>query len=209
MGRRSGSRNRDYAATRHRLAALCAASLLREDGEPASLTDLARTAGVSPTTLVHYFGDRDGVFAAAMGAVAEDSRGHLDRLASPGDRFPEQTLPALLGATVEVWRTHGLGPVFAGSLRQAIGHERRGPVFLDGLLEPYLHAVEALLRVHVERGDLPAVDVRATALGLLGPVLLALLHQDPLGGRRLRPLDVAAFADRHARVMVAGLRAPA
>ena len=46
--------------------------------------------------------------------------------------------------------------------------------------------------------------VVAAALTLLSPVLLALLHQDALHGRRCRPLDVEAFVHTHVRSWLSG-----
>ena len=207
MGRRAGARNRDYERTRHDLAVRSAGHLIRPDGEPATLTDLAAVAGVSATTMAHYFGNREGVYVAAMDAVRSDGAAYLEAMGDPGGRPPEQTLPAALLGTAVAWRTHGLGAVVAGSLAQGIAHERRGPAFLGGVLEPLLAALERLLAAHVRDGDLPAHDTRLTALSLLSPVVLALLHQDALGGTDLRPLDVDHLARAHAALVLAGLRA--
>lgn len=205
MPRPPGSRNRDYAVTRHALAAGLAPRLLRADGEPAGLTDLAAAAGVSTTTLKHYFADRDGIYLAAMQAVLADSQAYLLRMQDPGGRRPEESVPALLLATVTTWRRFGLGRVFAAGLALGLEHADRGPAFLAGLLEPFLQAVEHLLDGHVRRGELPAVDTRATALSLVAPVLLALLHQDSLGGDAERHLDVEAYARQHAALVLAGM----
>ncbi|WP_437929371.1 hypothetical protein WMF37_08890 [Sorangium sp. So ce291] len=50
---------------------------------------------------------------------------------------------------------------------------------------------------HVAAGELAPCDLRHAALALLGPLLLALLHQGPLGGRVCGPLDLDAFAATH------------
>lgn len=210
MGRRPGARNRDYEQTRHALAASLSQHLLRDDGIPATLVDLAAVAGVSTTTLKHYFGDRDGLYAAVVEAVRADSAGFLAEGATPGGRLPEETLPALLLGTVTAWRRFGLGRVFAGSLALGLGSPRRGPRFVSELLEPFLEATESLLGAHADAGDLPELGAerrRAVALGLVSPVVLALLHQDALGGDGVRPLDAEAFARGHADLVLAGLRA--
>lgn len=209
MGRRPGSRNRDYEQTRHALAARCAGALLRDDGEPAAVADLAATAGVSPTTLLHYFGDRHGLYEAAMDAVRDDSRVHLDLMADPRGQPPERTLTATLLGTVRTWRENDLGAVFSGSLARGIGSQQRGPAFLQGVLEPFVEALERLLTAHRDAGDLPDHDPRHIALALLSPVVVALLHQDALGGDTTRPLDVEAFARSHAGLVLAGLRSGA
>jgi len=207
MARTAGSRNRDYEATRHGLALRLAPALLRDDGEPASFTDLAAAAGVSPTTLKHYFGDRAGVFAAAMEAVRIDSRQYVEAAMSAGGLAPQASLQALLRDTIEVWRRYGLGRLFATGLALGLENAQRGPAFLSGLLEPFLSAAEGRLAGHVERGELPELDVRPVALSLVAPVVLALLHQDNLGGSRTRPLDVHELAAAHARLVLAGLLA--
>lgn len=209
MGRPAGSRNRDYEASRHALASRLGPHLLRNDGEPATVADLAVAAEVSATTLKHYFTDRDGIFAAVMQAVYDDSRGYLDAAGEPGTLTVAESVSALLHGLVVTWRDYGLGRVFASGLALGTAHELRGPAFLGSVLEPLTLSVEHLLTVHVERGDLPGVDVRAVALGLLGPVVLALLHQDCLGGRVSRPLDTTALINAHVATMVSGLSAAA
>ena len=66
-----------------------------------------------------------------------------------------------------------------------------------------------LLAEHAERGELPALSgerAREAALALVAPLLLALLHQDALDGRSVRPLDVERLARSHAELVLAGLR---
>jgi AcrR family transcriptional regulator len=180
--------------------------LLTANGEPATFAELADSAGVSAPTLRHYFGDRVGAYVAALAAVNSDGERFFAGASDIGDRAPDETLPALLLATVEAWRRYGLGAVFSPALALGIGHDKRGPAFLSHLLEPFLESVERLLQAHVDRGELPVdLDVRGAALGLLAPPLLVLLHQDALGGHTQRPLDVETFARTHAQTMLTGL----
>ena len=65
------------------------------------------------------------------------------------------------------------------------------------MLEPTLRALEARLARHVAAGQLPQCDLRHAALSVASPVLFALLHQDALSGRALRPLDVDGFVAEH------------
>lgn len=208
MGRPAGRRNRDYAETRHALATRAAPHLLDDSGEPATLTSLASATGVSPTTLRHYFGDREGVYRAAMEAVRIESRRHLEAMQRPGEEPVATALPELLVTTVQVWRRFGLGRLFATGLALGLEHPERGGAFLSGMLEPFLQAMERRLEAHVARGDLPPIDVRMAAVQLLGPLVLVLLHQDSLQGAELRPLDVEDFARRHARLLLRGLSLP-
>lgn len=205
MGRPPGSRNRDYEETRRDLALRLSQHLVRQGGEPATFTDLAHAAEVGATTLKHYFGDRDGIFAAVMESVRADGAVHLERARSPSGRSPEASVSDLLLGTIEAWRRYGLGQLFASSLTLSLGNDHRGPAFLSGLLEPLLDATEQLINAHVADGQLPVCDARAVALSLVAPVVMALLHQDNLGGACTRPLDVEEFASAHARLIFVGL----
>lgn len=208
MARPPGARNRDYEQSRLALLRSLSGSLLRPDGAPASLSDLAAAAGVRTTTLKHYFGDRDGVIAAVLETARDDAAGYLSAGATAGARGPERSLPDLLLGTVVAWQEHGLDRLFTGALALGLGSSARGPAFLQHLLEPFLQAVEALLAEHEHRGELPATDPdrrRAAALALLAPLVLALLHQDALGGTDVRPLDVRRLARAHADLVLHGL----
>lgn len=208
MGRPAGRRNHDYEQTRADLALRLSSHLLRDGGEPATMADLAQAAGVSATTLKHYFADRTGVFTAAMEAVHAAGAVHLEQAQKTSGREPEQSLVELLLGTVDAWRRFGVGRLFAASLALSLEREGRGPAFLEGLLEPILHSAEILLRDHVASGRLPICDERAVALSLVSPVVLALLHQDNLGGASTRPLDVEQFAVAHVHLVLTGLSAP-
>jgi hypothetical protein len=83
--------------------------------------------------------------------------------------------------------------------------EVQGPAYLQELLEPFLQAAEQLLVELVRRGRLKPLEPRGAALALLAPILFALIHQDHLGGRGQRPLDVTAFARSHAAMILRGI----
>lgn len=206
MARPQGSKNRDHDETRHRLASSLAPHLLRADGEPATFKDLAAASGVSPATLKHYFGDRAGVVAAVAEAFAVEAQPHLAAMTEvpPGMAVATSLTEVLLGFQ-EAWRRHGAGRAFAGGIAVGLEHRDNGPVVVDRMLEPLLQAMERLLEVHVERGDLPPIPLREAALSVVAPVLLALLHQDSLGGATCRHLDVDDFTRTHVRWVVRGL----
>jgi AcrR family transcriptional regulator len=168
------------------------------DGAGVSLRELAGAAGVSVPTLRHYFGDRDGVVRAALTRMAELGAAHVSRArVEATDQALGPSLRWLLGEVVLGWG-YGVGAMWSSGLQESLGHGTLGPAFVDDLLEPTLQATEARLAVHQARGELDAeADVRHAALQLVCPVLMGLLHQDPLGGAACRPLDVDAFLDDH------------
>jgi AcrR family transcriptional regulator len=196
MSRTKGSRNADYDATRERLLSRVRRRLLDEGGASASFRELAESAEVSVPTLRHYFATREELLTEAMVAMHRDGLPYL-HVTATGELGPlETSLRWLLRALAEGWK-RGVGQIHAFGLTAGMNHAQLGPAYLNEILEPTLQAAEARLARHVARGDLPRCDLRLAALELLGPVVLALLHQLPLGGTRCRPLDVDALMEEH------------
>ncbi len=192
MARTAGSRNQDFDEARADLAERIAAHMLSPGGVGASLRELAAAAGVTPPTLRHYFGDRAGALAAAFAQRHAEGEPYLALVRRAPDRPVAEALPALLHFVVQ-----GLRAGVARQLVVGLADGSREPVVgtacVTECLEPVLSAVEARLAHHAARGELRVPDVRAAALALVSPVALAVLHQDALGGDRVRPLDLAAF----------------
>lgn len=204
MSRPVGTRNPDYEARRRALALAASAALIDADGQPTSLNQLARAAGVTVPTLRHYFGDHDGVVSAALAEAEVQGKPYTEALADPGPLGLEDSLQAF-AINLELGWSLGLGHLFASALTHGLAHAVRGPAVVDHLLEPTLQALEARLGVHRDRGELVAsVDLRAAALALLSPLLLAQLHQVGLDGRRCRPLDLVAFREAHLAAWIRG-----
>jgi AcrR family transcriptional regulator len=203
LPRTPGAKNRDHEEKRHKLAAALAVHLVDEAGEPATLRDMARAVGVTEPTLKHYFTDRDGAIHASFMAVCRDGEAYtstLDRADAP----PFVTLRRLAEGFTDAFRNFGLGRVFASALSLSLQRKRRGPDFVNLLLEPTLQSVERLLSAHAAKGELKVPDARVAALAFLSPLLLALLHQDSLSGDRCRPLEVGVFLDRHLAAFLRG-----
>ncbi len=201
-GRTKGVRNPDYEEKRRALAAAMITVVTRD--EPPSLQKLAQAAGVSVPTVRHYFDDRSGALAAALAEVGLQGKPHTFRLAHVEGSDPKLVLETALGMFLEGWQKYGVGEVFEHSLSLGLAEATApedatvGPSVVDHLLEPTIDALETLLARLVDEGALEAdIDVRHAALSLLSPVLVALLHQDGLGGKKCRPLDVDAFVASH------------
>lgn len=209
MGRTPGARNRDYERTRDEFASRMADHVVaRRSVDPPTMAELAAAAGVTPPTLRHYFVDLDGALRAALEATGRAADRHLAAVADPGDADVAASVHGLVRLTVRAWRDHGVGAVMAAGMGLGLSRQPLGATYLSAQLDPVVAAAARRLQVHVDRGELPDTDTRAAALGLLAPVLVALLHQDHLGGRDSSPLDVDAFADHHADVMLAGWGVP-
>lgn len=196
MPRPSGRRNLDFDDKRAALARRAREAMLRR-GTGASLREIAEDAETSLTNLRHYFGDRDGLFAAALEvAGAEGNPWLMLTMQLEGDDAGD-VLRRFFELLLVGWRQFGVGRLFEMSLAEGLGSGTRGPATVTHVLEPTLQAVEVLLTRLVERGALPPLEPRVAALSLVSPVLLALLHQDGLFGSGCRELDVPAFVRTH------------
>lgn len=208
MARPPGSRNRDYELERERLAVALVPVLLHRDNVASSLRELATAAGVSVPTLRHYFGSREGAWRAAVEALGQLGATHIARTAEEERGGPAESTRWVLDGFVQAWTRFGVGTMFAAGLALGMASEEVGPAFVNALLEPTLQAAEARLSRHIARGELAPMDVRAAALALLSPVVLALLHQGALGGDRCRPLDLGALLDAHHAAWMRGWASP-
>lgn len=206
MGRSAGSKNPGHDDKRRALAAAVIPRLL-ELGPAASLRELATAAEVSVPTLRHYFDDRDGVVTAAMGEMLRQGRPHLADTAKPR-RGLRSSLMAMMRSLLEGWRQFGVGRIYGTGLALGLHHEVLGPAYVQQLLEPLLQAVEARLEQHRQWGELGDHELRFAALAVVSPVVLALLHQDGLGGQACRPLDIDAFVRAHVDAFVRAYGTP-
>lgn len=196
MGRTAGSKNPGHDDKRRALAAAVVPELIRL-GPRASLRELAAAAEVSVPTLRHYFEDRDGVVVAAMVEMLRMGEPHLAATAKPRRGGLRSSLMTMMRSLLEGWREYGVGRIYGTGLALGLHHEVLGPAYVQQLLEPLLQAVEARLEQHRQWGELGDHDLRFAALMLVSPVVLALLHQDGLGGQACRPLDVESFVRAH------------
>lgn len=204
MGRRAGSRNRDYEAERTRLALSLAPLLRARDGVATSVRELAAAADVSVPTLLHYFGSREGVWRATLEAMGALGAAHVAR-AGQEDHGPVQPSTLwLLTSFHEAWVRYGVGEMFGAGLALGMRSEVVGPTFVNTILEPTLQAAERRIEAHIAADEMLPVDVRAAGLALLSPLVLALLHQGALGGDQCRPLDIGALIAHHHEAWMRG-----
>ncbi len=197
MSRTAGARNADYAEQRLALARRVRDKVLEAGGLRVSVREMASVARVSVATLKHYFHDREGVLKGVMEAIRFDAAPYLAIAATPIEGDVRQSLLTLLASLKVAWFKHGVGRMHSMTLAAGLSDLALGPSYVNYLLEPLLESAEARIRRHVELGELKPCHERYAALELYSPVVLALLHQDSLGGAACRPLDVDDFIERH------------
>jgi AcrR family transcriptional regulator len=208
MGRRAGSRNLDYGRTRDEIVARLASEILATDRSHLSFRELAHAAGVAPSTLRHYFEDREGVIEAVLERVHDLGQRYVTEGATAERGGAQESLRWFLGYLVEGWK-RGVGRAHALGLTEGIGGGSLGPAYLRHLLEPTLYSAETRIAIHIARGELGPCDVRLAAVELVSPVVLVLLHQRALGGESVRHMEVEPFLDEHVARFVRAFAPPA
>lgn len=204
MGRRPGSRNADFEATRASLLERIGARLAAEDGLGASLRELAAAAGVSTATLRHYFGDREALVEAYLEHCHRQGARYVAMVAT--EPLQEDAAASMRWTLDQIrfgLERSPLGRIHAFGLRAGLESPELGPSYLRNLLEPTLRCVEARIERHQARGELQGHDARVLALQLVAPLLLAVLHQRSLFGCEMRPLDLGPLI----AALIAPLRA--
>jgi AcrR family transcriptional regulator len=195
MGRPTGTRNAGFDEKRDALAFALVPRVMMSP--PPSFRELAEAGGVSVPTLRHYFGDRDGAVRGALAAMHALGRDGMERSATEAIGPLPSSLRWFIQGFRDAWDRFGAGRMITAGLAEGLGNAGIGPSFIETMLEPSLQAAERRLAVHLARGELQPGNLRHAAIELVSPVLLALLHQGPLGGAACRPLDLDAFVDDH------------
>lgn len=171
---------------------LLTAHVMRHKRLPA-LAGIARIAGVSVATLVHYFGDRETICARVLQRFGETGRRfHLPKTAEPSG-----PLQASIGDVCSHVADAMAGPVHSiheFGLAEGLQSPALAREYLGQILDATLDAVAARIAEHARRGELRVADPRGDALLLIGPVILAGLHQNALGGTATAKLDLHQIA---------------
>jgi AcrR family transcriptional regulator len=179
--------------------------LERQRSRP-SLRQLAEAGGVAAPTALHYFGSRAGVMAAIFQSFQAAGEPRL-RATREAGRTLEESVREFAGSFLAATaRSPGfsLGDLLAVSLAEGLQDGEIGPAALTCIIDPAIDALQSRLQRHVQRGQMRVCDIRAAALMLLSPLLVAVLHQNHMGGRACNPVDIEQTAEE---VCTAFLRA--
>jgi AcrR family transcriptional regulator len=197
MPRPSGARNAGYTRRRNSLIEKAQIRLSQPDTPPPSFRDLAAAAGVSATTLRHYFPSREALIGAVFAEARAGGERHLERARKPASGDLAASVRELLEGVARGWTQGRVGSLHRLGLAEGLRRREAGLGYLVEILEPVLQAAEERLAGHIAQGEMIPADTRHAALLLLAPLVLALLHQYELGGTRCRPLDMETLLDRH------------
>jgi AcrR family transcriptional regulator len=188
MPRPLGRRNPDYEEKRERLARDLADFVLKSELKRISFRQLAYAGGVAEPTLRHYFGDREGVAAELLRVLADRAAPFITAVAEPGPGL-ESAVKGYVAASLAGVAHGGFARAHMFGLLEGVADESVGETYLIQLLEPSLKALEQRLAAHLG-GTASAVELRAAALMIFAPMLLAVIHQKLLGGEETAPMDL-------------------
>jgi AcrR family transcriptional regulator len=176
----------------------------RLDLERPSLRQLAVAADVTAPTLQHYFGDRTGVVAAMLEEYRRRGETRLGKVATPNGPFAASIREFAHGLVfgMQAGNPLRLGDVLGASLCEGLADPKVGPLALGHIIDPAVDALAIRLEQHVARGEMVRTDVRAAALMLLSPLIMAVLHQDQMNGRQSRHIELTALAEQIAAAFV-------
>lgn len=132
--RRPSGRRAGDSGTRDSILA-AATELFAELGYGASLRAIAARAGVDPGLIRHFFGDKDGLFAA----VSADRALLVERLAAALAGPPSTLGRRMTAVYLELWEDNRTGPVLRALLRTAVASDSSADL-LTGLLGGQLQA---------------------------------------------------------------------
>lgn len=210
MSRPKGARDADYDAKRTGLLRRITARMMRRETARPSFRQLAEAGDVSVPTLRHYFGDRPALIGAILENYLETGRRGLDAVAEPtgGLETSIRDYCAALLAAMRAPREVKLGDVFAVSIAEGLLDADIGPATLRHIIDPSVEVLRKRLDAHVARGDMIETDTRAAALFLISPLLLAILHQDHLGGQETSPVDLPKAFDSICAAFLRAYAAP-
>ncbi len=136
-----GGRRPGATSTRAAILAAARAAFFERSYDGATIRGIAAAAAVDPAHVLHYFGNKRGLFAAALDLPFDPGDVVAAALAAaPGERGL-----ALARAALAAWEAPGSGEVLIGLMRSAVSDEASAARLREFLTEAVLAPVAASL----------------------------------------------------------------
>ncbi len=193
MARSTGALNKQHEARRTEILQLLMQRLSQADAMHASYRELATAAGVSISTMQHYFGKRADVVIAVLAESERQAAPYFAVLGQAKGDFATSVRSAIAFTRLG-FEQFGVGNVYAMGLAEGLNNGVVGPHVVARVLEPSIAFLADRLRAHQAAGDMRTdADARHAAIMLLSPLIVLMLHQGPLGGDATHPADLDRF----------------
>lgn len=154
----------DAELTRGRILKAATDLFAKAPATDVSIRQIGKAAGVTLATVHHYFGTKEQLYAACVGAMhreLETLRAELEPLVgAPGDRASQ--LRAVVRASFDFARRHG--PAIRFMLRTVVDTGAMDPVRLHQVHLPFLDQSAALFEVILQ---VPAAEARLLVQSLM------------------------------------------
>lgn len=135
VGRRPGAPD-----TRGEIVAAARREFAAKGFDNTSLRGVARSAGVDPALVHHYFSDKQDLFLAAMNLPFDPRTVLPPALQGPVDGVGER----LVGTVLQIWDDPALRPALLSVVRSALGNEGTAHLLRDGFLRLVIEQIAAL-----------------------------------------------------------------
>ena len=170
------------------------------------LDDVAKRAGLSKGALYLYFETKEDLFRAVVGEAVGANLAHLEGAVEadvPFEQAARAGLTLLAGRLASDRRISGV-------VKLVIAESRPMPelarIWHDTVIARALTLIMTLSRRAQDRGEVRARDPRHFAMGLVGPMLLAMIWRETFEPSGAQPVAVEALAAQHLDVVMKGMR---
>lgn len=173
--------------------------------DPARMDDIAAAAGVSKGALYLYFESKEAVLKGLIKREVAPVAARVHALAESGAGDPAGALRLILSAASQMTEAPGFAATPRLVLSIAARFPEIGRYYREHVVDVGLNAIETLIAKGAAAGVFRAVDARAAARMVMGPVLVKALYIHILGGQPDK--DAAARADAIAGILFKGIAA--
>lgn len=202
-------RKRDVEATRAKLLAGAEAIFAEKSFEGATYDLIAEAAGVNKALIAYHFGSKEGLYDAAIEALASETVARVSAEIGAGDDPEKQFRAYIRALAAEFWRRPTIPAII---MREYLGGRmQERPVPFRAVLQFY-QMTERLYEAGRKAGRFGKLDPQALHLALVSPlihfVITAGLRQRafPKLAPGLAAPSIETFAKSVEEIIVAGLR---
>lgn len=196
--RRSEARPQEIAAAAY--------SVFAEKGFAAArLDDIAAAAGVSKGALYLYFETKQDIFEAVVREALAPNLDVVEQLAEQHTGPFEELARTVFPGLAQVVTASPLGKVVKMVIGESGNFPELARIWHDTLIARGLGLLTRLIEKAQARGEIRPGDARAYAVGLMSPILLAVIFREtfePVGGK---PFDIPALMNQHLDVVLPGM----
>jgi len=173
----------------------------------ARLEDIAKLAGVSKGALYVYFETKQDLFRAVVEEAVEP---HLSAIRTGVSGELPFDKAARLGVDVLVSAIEA-NPRIGGVVKLIIAESRNLPelavIWHEKVIRPLLSLVGGMIRRGQKAGDVRPGDPEMFAIGVLGPLVLAILWRETFEPVGAKPLRLRTLASQHLDTVLKGMKA--